>query len=139
MIRWAMLGTVGCVVMLALSCRLIPAKRDTLGVNAACYVCHATFVQEELTTVHLKQAIGCIRCHGTSAAHANDEHIGATKPDVIIKGTQINGFCRDCHHTHDVPPERLLARAQERGLSKPPSSVTCTDCHGRHKIAKPSQ
>ncbi len=116
-----------------------PAE-DVLGANAGCYVCHVTFVKETLSKVHLAAKIGCTRCHGTSAAHANDEDIGATKPDIVIKRDQVNASCRTCHKTHDVAPERVVARWRERHGTKPTASrpsaaVTCTDCHGNHRIA----
>ena len=45
---------------------------DPLSVNAACYVCHMTFVREEISWVHFAEKVTCIQCHGLSAAHAND-------------------------------------------------------------------
>ena len=112
---------------------------DPLGPNAGCYVCHMTFVGEELAKTHLKADTGCVDCHGTSAAHANDENIGATPPDVIIKGQKINPFCRQCHQTHDVAPELIIARwlerARPKATSQPaPSAAQCTACHGHHNI-----
>ncbi len=125
---------------LFLSCRPTLSTTDPMGPNAGCYVCHMTFVQEELATAHLHAGISCTRCHGTSAGHANDENIGKTKPDVMIKGDQINPFCRACHPTHNVAPERVVARWLERSAAKAPAAspakATCTDCHGHHKIAK---
>lgn len=142
MIRPLLLCAAACAVALVLSCMPRSVEQEALGPNAGCYVCHVTFVREELTTTHLAARIACTRCHGISAGHANDENIGATKPDVIIKGAQINPFCRRCHSTHDVAPEKVVARWQERMAGKavapaPPLTAVCTDCHGRHKIAKP--
>jgi formate-dependent nitrite reductase cytochrome c552 subunit len=108
---------------------------DILGANAACYVCHMTFVKEELATVHLKEKIGCIQCHGPSDKHANDEHIGATKPDIVFKRDQIDKSCMKCHEGHDVPAKAVVARFVERKLPVQASPV-CTECHGMHKIAK---
>jgi len=112
---------------------------DPLGPNAGCYVCHMMFVGEELAKTHLKVNIGCVDCHGTSAAHANDEDIGATSPDVVTRGEKLNPFCRKCHPTHDVAPERIIARWLERArpnaASQPAQSAAqCTACHGHHKI-----
>ncbi|MHC4799801.1 MAG: cytochrome c3 family protein, partial [Planctomycetota bacterium] len=64
--------------------------------------------------------VGCTKCHGISAGHANDENIGATKPDVLFKSDQINKFCLTCHEPHDLEPTK--------------QALTCTQCHGRHKI-----
>jgi len=134
-------AVVGCVALLVLSCRLARESSDPLGPNAACYVCHMTFVGEELSKVHLKARIPCIRCHGLSAAHANDEKAGTTRPDVFIKGDQINPFCRRCHRRHNVQPEKLVARWLEHSGSATSSqassaTVTCTSCHGSHRIAR---
>jgi hypothetical protein len=107
---------------------------DPLGANGACYVCHIPFVKEELATTHLKAKVACVKCHGLSDKHANDEHIGATKPDITYKRDKIAASCRKCHTGHDVPPEKVLARAFERKLPSRPA--VCTDCHGHHKIQR---
>ncbi|MGO8749879.1 MAG: cytochrome c3 family protein [Thermoguttaceae bacterium] len=105
---------------------------DPLGANAACYVCHTSFVKEDLAKTHLAAKVGCIKCHGLSAKHANDENIGATKPDIFFKRGQIDAACVKCHEEHDVLPEKIIARFIERKVAKTP--VVCTDCHGAHKI-----
>jgi hypothetical protein len=135
---------------------------DPLGPNAACYVCHMTFVDEELALTHLAVDITCADCHGASEGHANDEDIGATPPDIVIKGPAINQSCRNCHKRHDVAPEEVIARwlarqkqaqAQAKPKSPPapakapakaakpaakrqPPVIVCTDCHGQHRVAK---
>ena len=106
---------------------------DPLGPNAACYVCHMTFVREELSKTHLAKKVTCVKCHGLSAKHANDEDIGATKPDRVFARDQVNAMCRACHKRHDVPPEEIIARWVERQLTEPP---VCTDCHGSHRIER---
>jgi hypothetical protein len=111
---------------------------DPLGPNAACYVCHLTFVQEEISKIHLAEDTGCIECHGVSAPHANDENIGATPPDIVYSRNQIDPACAECHDTHDVPAEQVVGRFLQRGL---PASETpvCTDCHGRHRIDRAAE
>ena len=111
---------------------------DAIWANAACYVCHTSFVKEELGTVHLKDKVTCVKCHGLSAAHANDEDIGATPPDVVFRRDQIDRMCEECHETHDAPARKVLARFLERRLSLK-SPPTCTDCHGRHKIEEAAE
>jgi hypothetical protein len=111
---------------------------DPLGANAACYVCHMTFVKEELAKVHLKAKVGCIQCHGLSAKHANDENIGATKPDITFKPRQIDASCGECHEGHDAPAKKVVARFVERHLPAN-SAPICTDCHGQHKIAQAAE
>jgi len=108
---------------------------DPMGPNGACYVCHMTFVREELAKTHLAKKVTCVRCHGLSAKHANDEDIGATKPDRPYTREQVNAMCRKCHKRHDVPPEDVVARWVERKLTQAPA--VCTDCHGTHRIERP--
>jgi len=113
------------------------AAIDPLGPNAACYVCHMTFVREELSKVHLPKKVTCIECHGLSAGHANDEDIGATPPDVTFKRNQVDASCTKCHEHHDVPARQVVARWLERGRTGP--SPVCTDCHGTHRIERSEQ
>ncbi len=105
---------------------------NPMGPNAACYVCHMTFVREELSRTHLAAKVTCVKCHGVSAKHANDEDIGATSPDRTYERDKVDAMCRKCHETHDVPPQAVVARWLERELAKPPP--VCTDCHGTHGI-----
>ena len=115
-------------------------RHDPLGPNAACYVCHMTFVREELTATHAAEDVGCIQCHGISEGHANDENIGATPPDKTFGRDQVNPFCRSCHETHDAAPEKVVARWTERRQQRADTqpierAAACTDCHGEHTIA----
>ncbi len=100
-------------------------ETNPLGANAACYVCHMTFVKEELSKTHLRAEITCVRCHGPSAGHANDEDIGATPPDISFKRGQVNAMCLNCHESHDIDPEEVVADKD---------TPVCSDCHGTHKI-----
>jgi hypothetical protein len=111
---------------------------DPVGANAGCYVCHMTFVKEELAKTHLKAKVGCIQCHGLSAKHANDENIGATKPDITFKREQVDASCGKCHAEHNVPAKKVVARFVERRLPASAAPV-CTDCHGQHKIARAAE
>ena len=133
-----LLAALASAALLLFACRPRPDEANPLGPNAACYVCHMVFVREELSKTHLAAKVGCIRCHGLSAAHANDENIGATKPDILFRRPQINPACRACHPTHDTPPEDVVARWRERRAARPGLTppAACTDCHGNHKIAK---
>jgi len=110
-------------------------ETNPLGPNAGCYVCHMTFVKEPLSKVHLRHKVYCVDCHGPSIAHANDEDVGATKPDIYFKRAQINPACRKCHDTHDADPAKVIARYRQRKLKT--ASPTCTECHGAHKIKRP--
>ena len=113
----------------------------SLNPNAGCCVCHIPFIKEPLGKIHLAAGVTCVRCHGASIGHANDENIGATPPDVRFKPGQVNPFCRTCHETHDVPPEKVVARWQEVLKERPAPAVSfvltqCTDCHGKHRIER---
>lgn len=136
-----LLSIAACIVLLG-SCN--PAAKEAsstqydetnpMGANAGCYVCHIPFVREKLSKIHLQAKVGCIDCHGISADHANDEDIGATKPDITFEGNQINEMCVKCHESHDVGAEEVIARWLERGSDK--KKPKCTDCHGSHRISK---
>ena len=116
-------------------------ETDPLGANGACYVCHMTFVKEDLAKVHLKEKISCAKCHGLSDKHANDEHVGATKPDVVYKRQQVDASCCKCHETHDVPAKKVIARfveAQARhlvpNLHRLSRNAQDRACHGRARL-----
>lgn len=103
--------------------------------NIACHVCHGTYDAEELALVHARENIGCVDCHGQSFAHRNDEN-NTTPPDKLFALDQIDQSCRECHKTHDVPAQKVIARWQERcPEKKDPGALVCTDCHGQHRMA----
>jgi formate-dependent nitrite reductase cytochrome c552 subunit len=92
-----------------------------------------TFVREAVSKTHLAAGVGCTKCHGLSDKHANDENIGATKPDIVYPRDQVDGACGKCHQGHDAPAAKVVARFVERKLPADPAPV-CTDCHGAHRI-----
>jgi predicted CXXCH cytochrome family protein len=103
---------------------------DALGINAACYVCHMGFVKEQISKTHLSKKITCIDCHGLSASHANDENIGATPPDITFEHDQVDKMCLKCHKRHEISTEEL---------AKYQLHPVCTDCHGGHKLNRPTE
>jgi hypothetical protein len=113
------------------------ATIDPLSVNAGCYVCHLTFVHEDISRVHFAEKVTCVECHGLSAAHANDEDVGATKPDIAYRRDQVDAMCAECHETHDVPARDVIARFVERKIAA--KAAVCTDCHGHHRIQSPTE
>lgn len=104
--------------------------------NFACYVCHGNYEGEELAEIHAKEGYGCIKCHGESLAHRDDEdHL--TPPDVMFPAEKIDAACADCHDTHDAPAKKVIERWQQRCPQKTkPEQLVCTDCHGQHRLEK---
>lgn len=104
--------------------------------NFACYVCHGNYEGEELVELHAKEGYGCVKCHGESLAHRDDEdHL--TPPDVMFSAEKIDSGCGDCHDTHDAPAKKVIDRWQQRCPQKTkPEQLVCTDCHGKHRLEK---
>lgn len=102
--------------------------------NQACFVCHTNYQEEELAKQHADANEGCVKCHGESIAHRNDEN-NTTPPDVMYPAEAIDTACVKCHETHDAPARKVLARWQERCPAKQdPAQIVCTDCHGQHRL-----
>lgn len=102
--------------------------------NAACLVCHGHYDEEPLALWHAGAGIGCVKCHGESFAHADDE-AHKTPPDVMFPAERIDKSCRQCHTSHDAPAAEVIARWQQRCPPKTdPGRIVCTDCHGRHRL-----
>jgi hypothetical protein len=107
----------------------------TLADNSACYVCHANYREEELAQWHAAEEIGCVECHGDSFAHRNDEN-NTTPPEVMFPRAKIDDSCQECHESHDVSPQDVIAMFLERcPHDADPRNVVCTDCHGQHRLA----
>jgi hypothetical protein len=102
--------------------------------NTACYVCHANYQEEEFVVYHAQANVGCVKCHGESHAHRDDEN-NTTPPDVIFPPEKIEPNCRECHETHDAPAKDVILRWQERCPGKTrPEDILCMDCHGTHRL-----
>ncbi len=117
------------------------AKKETLkpgekphADNTACLVCHGNYQDEPLAQWHAAANIGCVKCHGVSTAHRNDED-HRTPPDIMYATEDIDRACEKCHATHDAPARKVLARWQEKCPAKThPRDIVCTDCHGEHRL-----
>lgn len=121
-----------------------PASGETAADNGLCYVCHLSLQNEEITSVHLKEKIGCANCHGTSAEHMHDEML-MSKPDHLFGRREVDGMCGKCHEQphQDKSKEVQAFLRQWQGRDRPNGRVIteksiCTDCHGTHNIAKES-
>lgn len=106
-----------------------------LADNSACLACHGNYREEELVALHAKSNVGCVKCHGESLAHRNDEN-HAAPPDKMYPAASIDKACADCHDYHDASARTVLTRWRERCSEKTdPATVVCTDCHGQHRLA----
>lgn len=114
------------------------AKSESyLRINEACYVCHGNYREEPMAVDHAKNDVSCMKCHGPSLAHRNDED-NITPPDKMYSMAKIEAGCQaDCHDTHDAPAREVLKRWQERCPQKTDfAQIVCTDCHGFHRLAR---
>jgi hypothetical protein len=102
--------------------------------NSSCFVCHGNFQDESLAAVHAKANVGCVKCHGNSLAHRNDED-NITPPDIMIPQAKIDVGCHKCHEEHNVPAKKVIVQWQKRCPQKTdPSQIVCVDCHGEHRM-----
>lgn len=102
--------------------------------NQYCLDCHVNFRAEDLTTVHVKAGVGCVRCHGATDDHASDEeHL--TAPDIIYSKARVNASCStsECHPQPAMKKE-IGHRPFLAGTA--PEHRYCTDCHGQHMLPK---
>jgi formate-dependent nitrite reductase cytochrome c552 subunit len=103
--------------------------------NSACYVCHANLEQELLVSQHAVKDVGCVKCHGDSFEHRNDEN-NTTPPQIMFPRERIDAACRECHETHDVAAAKVIATfLQKCPRGSDLQSLVCTDCHGDHRLA----
>jgi hypothetical protein len=101
--------------------------------NSRCFVCHLSYVEEDLALTHALQEIGCAQCHGESDAHIADEPWTSggtgTAPDIIVLPHQVNEFCMDCHARDTLSmPDHNILETNKADASR------CTDCHGEHRL-----
>ncbi|HOP75868.1 MAG: cytochrome c3 family protein [Thermogutta sp.] len=102
--------------------------------NSPCFVCHANFEDEPLSTRHFKAKIGCVDCHGESLAHRSDEN-NTTPPDKMYAPDEIDPACKSCHKNHNASAREVVEVYLERCREiTDPKKLTCTNCHGRHRM-----
>jgi len=101
--------------------------------NSRCFVCHASYVTEELATRHANANVGCAACHGASDAHIADESWASggngTAPDRMYTKDRVNASCMACHPKDKLDPAQHMVVLAD--LSGP---KVCTDCHGSHRL-----
>ena len=108
------------------------AKPAEKADNSRCLVCHEYYEKEPFAAKHLKHNIGCEKCHGPSNKHVDDDK-GNAPPDVMFPKDKITSSCFKCHSD---------ARSAAREDHKPVwddiknNDAHCTECHGKHQLAK---
>jgi len=120
--------------------RAAEAEKKKLADNGECYVCHLALKTERITDIHAKEGVGCVKCHGASDDHMQDE-MQMTTPDVLWGRRQVDAMCGKCH---EEPHEDVEAKvkgfvAKWRGRQRPNGRAVndksiCTDCHGTHNL-----
>jgi len=98
-----------------------PPAENPLG---GCGMCHIDVEDEVVPTLHYKEKVACVQCHGRSIAHAADEN-NEVPPDQLFTRENVDRFCETCHDPCD------RAKPAERPKVRP----VCTDCHGSHDLA----
>ena len=100
--------------------------------NAVCFECHIDFQGEELVREHEKHQVACVRCHGPSQAHMEDE-VRRTPADFTPRGKAMKIFCLTCHNPGKHG--RISTHAAE---ARRPADQrrSCTQCHGEHKLVE---
>ena len=112
-----------------------PKPKGPVADNQACFVCHTNYQDEPMAAVHADNNVGCVKCHGESIPHRNDEN-NTTPPGTMFPPDKIELNCITCHDTHDAPAKKVLALWKERSAkSLVPGEVLCTDCHGEHRLS----
>ncbi len=102
--------------------------------NTACYCCHTNYEEDPFVVYHAKANVGCMKCHGKSLDHRNDEG-NIIPPDQMFPPEAIAANCKECHDRHNAPPAKVIALWQERCSEKTnPDELLCTDCHGQHRL-----
>jgi len=112
-----------------------PKPKGPVADNQSCFVCHTNYQDETMAAVHADNNVGCMKCHGESIAHRNDEN-NTTPPDAMFPAAKIELNCITCHETHDAPAKKVLALWKERSAKcLVPGEILCTDCHGEHRLS----
>jgi len=74
----------------------------------------------------------CKKCHPTHDVQPAEvvrqwqQHTGDRKTEVL---------CKKCHEGHDVPAAAVVRKWQKQtGQKEQTEPITCTDCHGNHRL-----
>lgn len=124
---------VGIVIAVA-GCELRVVTKYTPVDNIRCLVCHGDYDVEPFAVSHARCGVSCEDCHGMSDGHANDEgHL--TAPDEMYGKDTLVPACMECHKDAKrlAKDETACPRYHEEAII---SKQICTNCHGRHRLAK---
>jgi len=102
-------------------------------VNKVCYECHMDFEDEELSSEHEEHGVTCVRCHGRSQPHMDDE-VRKTPPDAIFRGASMKVLCLTCHDPAKHAREKMHASEAAAAKKTGRPERTCTTCHGEHEL-----
>jgi hypothetical protein len=91
-------------------------------------MCHIDVADKVAGTRHQAKGVRCIKCHGTSLGHVQDEN-NQVKPDRIFTRRGIDNFCGTCHACSRTKGMAHAAIPAGNGR-------VCTQCHGAHKILR---
>ena len=112
-----------------------------------CTLCHPDVRVAFDTSVHHREGIACVSCHGgePTAATVAGAHRGSFKGS--FRREEIPALCASCHadaavmRPYNLPTDQLAlyeTSGHGRGLARGDGSVAvCTDCHGVHDILSP--
>ena len=110
-----------------------PEEPRLVADNESCFVCHGDFREEPLAKSHSQVNVGCIKCHGASSAHRDDEDNITPARHHVRQGADRRA-CKECHDDHDAPAAQghcPLAASVAREKTNP-ADILCVDCHGAH-------
>ena len=127
--KWAPMLLTGALLLIVVPA-LAQQKAKPEADNGPCLVCHLNFGFEELATTHASANVGCIRCHGISMAHSEDEE-NTTPPDQMFAKAKVNSSCLECHEKGSLSDTHKPVLSGEATENK-----YCSDCHGKHRLSR---
>jgi len=95
--------------------------------ESPCFFCRADLIFETRDSVHTKNGIDCISCHGRSVDHTFAED-NSVKPEKIFKKKDVAKFCGSCHDDE----LKIFLKGQHN--KEVENSPTCSTCHKSHRF-----
>lgn len=91
--------------------------------NHLCLDCHLNYGYDPFAEGHRKAGIGCVRCHGASMEHLEDEE-ALNSPDRMYAKERIDESCLGCHKLSGLRSSCVIDANKN----------ICTDCHDTHRL-----